>query len=102
MAGDAANALGDVDVAVAAAHRGENNFDDHLLEFKNSLLAASAESGYVLNCVNSLNSFACHPSMHAPSLSHTHTCGRELWGWWDWWWCGSLWWFGCEWHCTYG
>ena len=52
VAGDAANALGDVDVAVAAARRGENNFDDHLPEFKNSLLAASAESGYVLNCVN--------------------------------------------------
>ena len=69
MAADAANALGDVDVAVAAARRGENNCDDHLLELKNSLLAASAESEYALNCLNSLNSLMCHPSMHAPSLA---------------------------------
>ena len=68
-AGDAANALGDVDVAVAAKRRRENNCDDRLLEFKNSLLAASAESGYALNCLNSLNSLMCHPSMHAPSLA---------------------------------
>ena len=59
VAGDAANALGDVDVAVAAARRGENNCDDHLLEFKNSLLAASAESVYALNCLNSLYSPTC-------------------------------------------
>ena len=69
VAGDAANALGDVDVAVAAARRGENNCVDHLLEFKNSLLAASAESVYALNCLNSLNSLICHPSMHSPSLA---------------------------------
>ena len=40
----------------------------HLLEFKNSLLAA--ESGYSLHCLSSLNSLICHPSMHAaPSLA---------------------------------
>ena len=58
-----------MDVAAAAARRGENNCDDHLLEFKNSLLAASAVSAHALNCLNSLNSLICHPSMHAPSLA---------------------------------
>ena len=55
-----------LDFAFAAARCGENNCNGHLLEFRNSLLAA--ESGYSLHCLNSLNSFICHPSMHAPSL----------------------------------
>ena len=46
---------------------GENNCNGHLLEFKNSLLAA--ESGYSLHRLNSLTSLICHPSMHAPSLT---------------------------------
>ena len=53
--------------AVAAARCGENNCNFHLLEFKNSLLAA--KSGYKLHRLNSLNSLTCHPSMHAPSLA---------------------------------
>ena len=50
-------------------HVEENNFDDHVVEFKNLLLAASAESGYVLHLLNSRNSLICHPSMYAPSLA---------------------------------
>ena len=57
----------ELDVAFAAARCGENNCNGHLLEFKNSLLAA--ESGYSLHRLNSLNSLICHPSMHAPSLA---------------------------------
>ena len=57
----------ELDVAFAAARCGENNCNGHLLEFKNSLLAA--ESGYSLHRLNSLNSRICHPSMHAPSLA---------------------------------
>ena len=57
---------GDVDVAVAC---GKNNFDDHVIEFKNLQLAASAESEYVLNCLNSRNSLICHPSMHIDGKS---------------------------------
>ena len=45
----------------------ENNCNGHLLEFKNSLLAA--ESGCSLHCLNSLKSLIGHPSMHAPSLA---------------------------------
>ena len=56
-----------LDFAFAAARCGENNFNGHLLEFGNSLLAA--EPGYSLHCLNSLNSLICHPSMHAPSLA---------------------------------
>ena len=47
----------------------EDNFDDHVVEFKKLLLGASAESGYVLNCLNSRNSLICHPSMHASSFA---------------------------------
>ena len=57
----------ELDFASAAAKCGENNSNGHLLEFKNSLLAA--ESGYSLHRLNSLNSLICHPSMHAPSLT---------------------------------
>ena len=46
---------------------GENNCNGHLLEFKNSVLAA--ESGYSLHRLNSLNSLICYPSMQAPSLT---------------------------------
>ena len=68
VAGVAASNMRELDVAVAAAARhGENNCNGHLLEFRNSLLAA--ESGYSLHCLNSLNSLICHPSMHAPSLA---------------------------------
>ena len=56
-----------LDVAFAAARCGENNCNGHLLEFKNSLLAA--ELGYSLHRLNSFNSLICHPSMHAPSLA---------------------------------
>ena len=57
----------ELDVTSAAARCEENNCNGYLFEFKNSLLAA--ESGYSLHCLNSLNSFICHPSMHAPSLA---------------------------------
>ena len=67
VAGVAASPLRELDVAVAAARCGENNCNGHLLEFKNSLLAA--ESCYSLYRLNSLNSLICHPSMHAPSLT---------------------------------
>ena len=50
-------------------------FNGHLLEFKNSLLAA--ESGYSLHCLNSLNSLICHPSMHAPSLASGLFVGND-------------------------
>ena len=67
VAGVAASSTLELDVAVTAARCGENNCNGHLLEFKNSLLAA--ESGYSLHRLNSLNSLTCHPSMHAPSLA---------------------------------
>ena len=54
-----------LDFAFAAARCGESNCNGHLLEFRNSLLAA--ESGYSLHCLNSLNSLICHPSMHSLS-----------------------------------
>ena len=57
-----------VDVGGAGAC-GEDNFDDHVVEFRNLLLAASAESGVVLHRLKSRNSVICHPSMHAPSLA---------------------------------
>ena len=57
----------ELDVAFAAARCGENNCNGHLLEFKNTLLAA--ESGSSLHRLNSLNSLICHSSMHAPSLA---------------------------------
>ena len=57
--------VGSLGVLVSA--HGENNCNGHLLEFKNSLLAA--ESGYSLHCLNSPNSLICHQSMHAPSLA---------------------------------
>ena len=63
----AACSVRELDVTSATARCGENNRNGHLLEFKNSLLAA--ESGYSLHCLNSLNSLICHPSMHAPSLA---------------------------------
>ena len=67
----------ELDVAFAAARCGENNCNGHLLEFKNSVLAA--ESGYSLHRLNSLNSLICHPSMHAPSLTSEVWLGvREL------------------------
>ena len=57
----------ELDATSAAARCGENYCNGHLLEFRNSLLAA--ESGYSLHCLNSLNSLICHPSMQAPSLA---------------------------------
>ena len=69
VAGDAANALGDVDAVVAAARRGEKNFEDHLLEIKNSLLAASAELGYLLNCVSML---LIRSLVNHPCILHLH------------------------------
>ena len=66
VVGGAAHALGDVDVSVACW---ENNLGGHVVEFKILLLAASAESGYSLNCFNSFDSLVGHPSMHAPSLA---------------------------------
>ena len=67
VAGVAASSTRELDVAVAAARCVEKNCNGHLLEFKNSLLAA--ESGCSLHRLNSLNSLICHPSMHAPSLA---------------------------------
>ena len=67
VAGVAASSRRELDVAVAAARCEENNCNGHLLEFKNSLLAA--ESYYSLHRLNSLISLICHPSMHAPSLA---------------------------------
>ena len=67
VAGVAASSMREQDVAVVAARCGENNCNGHLLEFRNSLLAA--ESGYSLHRHSSLNSLTCHPSMHAPSLA---------------------------------
>ena len=61
-----ANSMEDVGGAGAC---GEDNFDDHVVEFRNLLLAASAESGFVLHRLNSRNSFIVHLSMHAPSLA---------------------------------
>ena len=49
-----ANALRHMGIAGACA---EDNFDDHVVEFRNLLLAASAESGFVLHRLNSRNSF---------------------------------------------
>ena len=66
----------ELDVTSAAARCGENNCNGHLLEFKNSLLAA--ESGYSLHCLHSLNSFICHPSMHAPSLASELFDGNDV------------------------
>ena len=60
VVGSAANALGDVVIAGACR---EHNFDDHVVEFGNLQLAASAESGYVLHRLNSRNSLICHPCM---------------------------------------
>ena len=78
--GGAASSRRELDVAFAAARCGaENNCNGHLLEFKNSLLAA--ESGYSLHCLNSLNSLICHPSMHAPSLA-SGLFVRECWSSW--------------------
>ena len=67
VAGGPASTMRELDVAVAAARCGENNCNGHMLEFRNSLLAA--ESGYSLHRLGSLNSLICHPSMHAPSLA---------------------------------
>ena len=55
----AANALGDVDIAGAC---GEHDLDGHVVEFGNLQLAAFAEFGY-LHCLDSTNSFICHPCM---------------------------------------
>ena len=67
VAGVAASTGRELDVAVAGARCGENNCNGHLLEFRNSLLAA--ESGYSLHRLHFLNSLICHPTMHAPSLA---------------------------------
>ena len=77
VAGDAANALGDVDVGVAAARCGENNLNDHLLEFKNSLLTASADFGpcWIVSMLL-IRSFVIHPYMRL--LLHVRLMG-ELW-----------------------
>ena len=53
-----ANAVEDVVIAGAC---GEHNLDDHVVAFRNLQLAASAELGCALNCLNSLNSLFCHP-----------------------------------------
>ena len=66
----------ELDVAFAAARCGENNCNGHLLEFKNSLLAA--ETGFSLHRLNSLNSLIRHPSMHALSLE---MCVENVGGW---------------------
>ena len=71
----AASSRRELDVAFAAARRGENNCNGHLLEFKNSLLAAG--SGYSLHRLDSLNSLICHPSMHAPSLASEMCVGND-------------------------
>ena len=67
VAGVAASTLRELDVAVAAARCGEHKGNGHLLEFRNSLLAAG--SGYSLHCLNSPDSLICHPSMHALSFA---------------------------------
>ena len=70
----AACSVRELDVT-SAARCGENNRNGHLLEFKNSLLAA--DSGYSLHCLSSLNSLICHPSMHAPSLASGLFVGND-------------------------
>ena len=48
---------------------GEHDLDDHVAEFGNLQLVASAVSGYVLHLFNLRNSLIDHPPMHAPSLA---------------------------------
>ena len=60
-----ANAVGDMDIDGAC---GEHDLDGHVVEFENLQPAVFAEYGY-LHCLHSMNSFICHPSMRAPSLT---------------------------------
>ena len=69
-----ANAAEDVDGAGAC---GEDNFD-HVVEFRNLLLAASAESGFVLciDLIQGIHSLATHPCMRL--LLHVCLMGRVV------------------------
>ena len=59
-----------MDIVGAAARRGEKDVGGHSLEFENSVYVRLVEP-VCMNRFdgNSVNSFTCHPSMHAPSLA---------------------------------
>ena len=79
--GVASNVLGDANIVVAAARRGENVSGSHSLTFQNLVFERFAESVCMDSfAVNSHNSVTCHPFMHAPSFARAFVGGS--------WWIG--------------
>ena len=73
---DASNVLGDANIVVAAARRGENASVSHSPTFENSVFERLTEPVCMDSfAVNSLCSVTCHPSTHAPSLARAFVGG---------------------------